>query len=171
MICRQWEKAERPRARRTAALVRAMVGGGVLAALVGLIPTACAGQSMYPVVSPPAGTAFRAPYEAVWDATLQSLGVVRPAIADRAQGRIVTDRYTFMMPVQGGGGRTGSAFMQVLSVSLEILVRPAPEGATAVQVQTTIHDAQQYGFWPGAGGPNSPEGDLFARIASRLAGR
>ncbi len=34
--------------------------------------------------------------------------------------------------------------------------------------EATIHNALEYGFWPGAGGPNSPEGDLFARIAARL---
>jgi hypothetical protein len=143
---------------------------GALAALVGLIPAACAGQPIYPVVSPPAATVFRAPYEAVWNATLQSLGVVRPVVVDQAQGHIVTDQFTFDMPVQGGM-RGGSVFIQILWVSMDILVRPAPDGATAVQAQTTIHDAQQYGFWPGAGGPNSPEGDLFARIASRLPGR
>jgi len=56
-------------------------------------------------------------------------------------------------------------------VSMDILVHPAPDGTTTVRTQITIHDAQQYGFWPEAGGPNSPEGDLFARIASHLAGR
>ncbi|HYB73749.1 MAG TPA: hypothetical protein VED18_10275 [Candidatus Sulfotelmatobacter sp.] len=144
---------------------------GALAALVGLIHAACAGQPIYPVISPPAATAFRAPHEAVWNATLQSLGIVPPAVVDPAQGHIVTGQFTYDMPVQGGGMRGGGAFIQILRVSMDILVHPAPDGTTTVRAQTTIHDAQQYGFWPGAGGPNSPEGDLFARIASHLAGR
>jgi hypothetical protein len=123
---------------------------------------------VYPIVQPPAAVAFPAPYEAVWNATLGSVGVVPPRFVDRAQGRIVTDSFSFIMPVQMGGGRGGSVVTQVLTVSMDILVRPTPEGPTAVQAQTTIHQATEYGFWPAAGGPNSPEGDLFARIASRL---
>lgn len=135
------------------------------------VAAACAGQPLYPIVQPQAAAGFRAPYEVVWNTTLASLGVVQPRLVDRAQGRIVTDTFSFTMPVQGGGGRGGSVVTQVLTVSMDILVRPTPEGLTAVQAQTTIHQAMQYGFWPVAGGPNSPEGDLFARIASRLEQR
>ena len=131
----------------------------------------CAGQPVYPILSPPAAAAFRAPYETVWNATLQSMGVP-PRLVDRAHGHIVTDQFSFIMPVQAGGGRRGgSVATQIFWVSMDILVRPEPEGFTAVQAHTTIHNALEYGFWPGAGGPNSPEGDLFARIAARLAGR
>jgi hypothetical protein len=171
MARRQWEGTERTGARRCAVPVGERVRGGILAALLGLFPAACAGQPIYPIVTAPAAAGFRAPYEAVWNATLQSLGAVRPALVDRPNGHIVTERYSFTMPVQGGGGRGGSVITQVLNVSLDIQVRPAQDGATAVQAQTTVHDALEYGFMPGPGGPNSPEGDLFARIADRLAGR
>jgi len=142
-----------------------------LVAAASLALVGCAGQPLYPVLSPPAAAAFRAPYEAVWSATLESLGAVPPVSADRSRGKIVTGTYSFTMPVHVGGGHQGSVATQGLWVSLEILVRPTPEGLTAVQAQTTIHDALTYGFWPGPGGPNSPEGDLFARIAARLPGR
>ncbi len=141
----------------------------VLATAVLLTAEGCAGQPLYPIVMPPAATAFRAPYEAVWNATLASIGVSPPRLVDRSQGRIVTDTFSFTMPVQAGGGRRiGSVVTQVLQVSMEILVLPTPDGATGVQAQTTVHSAMEYGFWPVAGGPNSPEGDLFARIAARL---
>jgi len=144
-----------------------------MAALTVIAMVACAGQPLYPIAQPPAAAGYRAPYEAVWNATLGSLGVVPPRFVDRAQGRIVTDTFSFTMPVQGGGGGRGGGGVvtQVLSVSMDILVRPTPDGLTAVQAQTTIHQAMEYGFWPVAGGPNSPEGDLFARIASRLQQR
>ena len=132
----------------------------------------CAGGPVYPVVSPPTVTTFRVPYEAVWNATVQSIGVVPPVFVDRTQGRIVTDKFSFSMPVQVAGGRgSGSVVTQVLTVSLDIRVLPTADGATAVHAQTTIHDALEYGFWPMAGGPNSPEGDLYARLASRLSSR
>ncbi len=81
---------------------------GALAPLMGLVPAACAGRPIYPVISPPAATAFRAPYEAVWNATLQSLGIVPPAVVDPAQGHIVTGQFTYDMPVQGDGMRGGA---------------------------------------------------------------
>jgi hypothetical protein len=134
-----------------------------------LLAAGCAGQPLYPLSLPPAATAFRAPYGAVWNATLASIGVAPPRFVDPARGRIITDRFSFALPVQTGMGIGGAGIAtQVLQVSMDILVRPTPEGLIAVQAQTTVYDALQYGFWPGAGGPNSPEGDLFARIASRL---
>ena len=139
-----------------------------LCAAAALVPVGCAGQPLYPFTLPPAATAFRAPYGAVWNAALASIGVAPPRFVDPAQGRIVTDRFSFTLPVQAGMGRGGGVATQVLQVSMDIFVRPTPEGLIAVQAQTTVYDALQYGFWPAAGGPNSPEGDLFARIASRL---
>lgn len=130
------------------------------------------GGPIYPVISPPTATPFRAPSDAVWNAALQSLGAAPPVLVDRTQGRIVTDRFSFTLPVQAvGGRRNGGVTTQVLQVSMDIRVLPTPEGLTAVHAQTIIHDALEYGFWPMAGGPNSPEGDLYARIAQRLGGR
>lgn len=141
------------------------VGLPALVAMAG-----CAGAPLYPVVSTPTVTPFRAPYEAVWQATLQSLGITPLRLVDRAQGRIVTEPFAFHLPVQAGGGRrNGSVTSQVLWVSLDIRVLPAPEGATAVHAQSIIHHALEYGFWPQAGGPNSPEADLYSRIAERLS--
>src|SRR5574341_1876628 len=82
------------------------------------VAAACAGQPLYPIVQPPAAATFRAPYEAVWNATLASVGVAPPRLVDRAQGRIVTDTFNFIMPVQLGGGRGGSEVTQVLTVSM-----------------------------------------------------
>ena len=110
MLRRERKGTHRPRTRPPAGPFAIRLRAGALAAMVGLIPAACAGQPIYPVVSPPAATAFRAPYEAVWNAALQSLGIVRPVLVDRAQGHIVTDQFTFDMPVQGGGMRGGGAF-------------------------------------------------------------
>ena len=132
----------------------------------------CAGQvPVSPEVSPPAERVFRAPYEAVWSATLRSLGVIPPALVDAPHGRIVTGVFDFNLPVQAGMGRSGSVASQILSVSMDILVRPTPEGFTAVQAQTVVHHSMLTGFRPEPGGPNSPEGDLFARISDRLNGR
>ena len=142
-----------------------------LAAFAALALTGCAGQPAYPVLSAPAATVFRAPCEAVWNATLQSLGVTPLRLVDRPQGHIVTEHFSYTMPVQAAARRGGSVATQVLWVSLDILVRPTAEGATAVQAQTTIHNALEYGLWSGPGGPNSPEGDLFARIDARLLRR
>lgn len=139
-------------------------------AMVAAAIAGCAGGPIYPIVSSPVATTFRAPYEAVWSAALEAIGVVQPQLVDRTQGRIVTEPFSFNLPVHaGGGGRgSGSVATQVLWVSLDIRVLPAEGGAIAVHAQTTIHRALEYGFWPQPGGPNSPEGDLFARIAARL---
>ncbi len=147
------------------------VDGARRCVLAALALAGCAGQPVYPVLSPPATAVFRAPYEAVWNATLQSVGVTPLRLVDRPQGHIVTEEFSYTMPVQAAGRRGGSVATQVLWVSLDILVRPTAEGSTAVQAQSTIHRALEYGLWPGPGGPNSPEGDLFARIDARLPRR
>ncbi len=166
--CEPWRGASW-RAARAPRRWKLVIGHWSFAMAAATAIAGCAGQPVYPVLSPPTAATFRAPYEAVWNATLASLGVVPPRLVDRAQGHIVTGQFNFTMPVQAGGGRGGgSVVTQVLWVSMDILVRPAPGGLTAVQAQTTIHNALEYGFWPGPGGPDSPEGDLFARIASRL---
>ena len=138
---------------------------GVPALVLGVVGYAA---GLYPIQLPQASAAFNAPYEAVWQATVTSLGAAQPVLLDRPSGRIVTGQFTFSLPV-GGGGMGFS--MNPLLVSMEIHVRRTPEGSTAVEVRSTIYDAQQYGAWPGPGGPNSPEGDLFARIADRLGKR
>jgi len=91
-----------------------------------------------------------------------------PALLIRRLNRAIAPEYEGIRELGGGGmGFT----MNPLLVSMEIHVRRTPEGSTAVEVRSTIYDAQQYGAWPGPGGPNSPEGDLFARIADRLGKR
>lgn len=116
---------------------------------------ACAAVPREPIVLPTVGQSYAAPYDAVWDATLKSLGAVKPVVADKARGRIETEQYTFYM----GRG-------QVLWISLAITVDRTDAQHTTVQVQTCVQDGLLTGYLPGI--TNNPWVDLFARIQGNL---
>jgi hypothetical protein len=137
------------------------------------------------------GDSFAAPYDAVWDATLRNLGVIRIQVADKAAGRIETEPYAFafvvgeappgprgpillaaqdphgMVLAQSGSG--GSKPTQVVWIALHISLTRGSPNLTHVQVEPWVHDSMLPGFMPGP--YNSPWGDLFAKIRSSLGGR
>ncbi len=123
---------------------------------------ACAAASRQPMALPQVGATFVAPYDAVWDATLKGLGILKLPVADKATGRIETEPFSFAFPIGSGqGGNT-----QVMWISLKITVRQAGD-RTNLQVAPYVHDALLEGFSPGP--TNSPWADLFAKVASQLA--
>ncbi len=111
------------------------------------------------------GDSFAAPYDAVWDATLRGLGVVKTTLADKATGRIETEPFSFVYTV-GSGFQGGT---QVISVSFKIQVVRAGENRTDLVVTPVIHDSLLSGFTPGP--TNNPWLDLFARIHAQLSSR
>ncbi len=118
-----------------------------------------------PLVLPPVGDAYAASYDAVWDATLKSLGVLKLPVADKAGGRIETEEFPFAYVVGGSqGGNT-----QVIWITMRISVSRAADNRTLVQVEPRINYALLAGFTPGP--TNNPWGDLFARIRDRLGVR
>ena len=152
-----------------------------------------ASRGREPVVLPEVGDTFDAPYDAVWDATLRNLGVLKLAVADKAAGRIETEPFPFaftvgkspaaperlVRPAAWGpreasrlwlaqDGNDGKA-TQVLWFSMLITVRRAGATRTDVLVIPRIHESLLAGFTPGP--YNSPWGDLFAKIHSFLGGR
>ena len=154
---------------------------------------ACASAPRQPVALPPVAETFPAAYDAVWDATLQSLGVIRVLVAQKGVGLIETEPFPFTYTVGRRGperqdapltltsngpggivlaqsGSGGSRPTQVVWIAMLItLSRTAPD-ATQVQVEPRVHDALIPGaFMPGP--YNSPWGDLFARIRNALGHR
>jgi hypothetical protein len=118
-----------------------------------------------PTVLPTVGDTIAAPYDAVWDATLKSLGIVKVLAADKAAGRIETETFPFVYIV--GGSNHGNT--QVIWVDLRITMSRAADNATLVQVEPRIHDSLLNGFTPGP--TNNPWLDLFAKIRTRLSTR
>lgn len=116
---------------------------------------ACAAVPREPVVLPTVGVTYAVPYDAVWDATLKSLGAVKPVVADKARGRIESEQYTFYM----GRGQT-------LWISLAITVRRTDPRHTSVEATTRVHDSILTGVLPGP--ISNPWVDLFARIQGNL---
>lgn len=143
---------------RTGGVTRAVVA----AAALGLVSVGCAGVPRNPQVLPAATEDFAAPYAVVWDATLESLGVVKVRQFDPARGRVETEPFTFAFPIGSGiGGGT-----QVIHVSLAVTVTRADAQRTQVAVRPRVHAAFFPDVFPGP--TNSPSADLLARIRSRL---
>jgi hypothetical protein len=133
--------------------------GVSLLALAAMVSSAAARQAM-PL--PTVGASFAAPYDRVWDATLQSMGIVKLLVADKATGRIQTEPYSFSYFIGGPNG--GST--QAIQVALQIEVRETPGSGVTVQVSPEYSSLLFGGFTPGP--TNNPWADLFARIADRL---
>jgi hypothetical protein len=159
----------------------------VLAAAVLAAAGAGTAAAREPQVLPTVGATFAAPYDAVWDATLRSLGVLKPLVADKAAGRIETEvfPFTFFMteapsrfrePVRLASLDAGPALLaqsggdnkptQILWISMRITVSRAGENRTDLQVVPRIHDSLLSGYTPGP--TNNPWSDLFARIRANL---
>ncbi len=137
---------------------------GTLVVAVGVPALAAVGVAAprQPMALATVGDSFAAPYDAVWDATLKSLGVVKTTVADKTAGRIETEPFTYTYNI---GGAQGSG-TQILSVSFQITVIRTAANRTDLQVVPRIHDAFLNGFAPGP--TNNPWGDLFARIRQQL---
>ena len=161
----------------------------MLAAVLAVIVSGCAGMPRQPQVLPTVADTFGAPYDAVWDATVRNLGVVRLLVADKATGRIQTEPfpYTYFMtdgpspspePVRlaalapqhvllaqtGSGGDNKPT--QVIWIAMLINVNRVAENRTQVQVVPRIHDSLLDGFTPGP--TNNPWVDLFGKIRTTL---
>ncbi len=151
--------------------------------LLGGAPIGCAGAPRTPQVLPAVGASFAAPYEAVWEATLKSLGVIPLRRADRVTGRIETEAFPFTYTVGAAptapplrlatavpgpwlAQDSGAIPTQVIWIAMSITVIRAGEARTDVQVVPSIHDALLSGFTPGP--TNNAWVDLFARIRSHL---
>ncbi len=164
------------------------------AAILAPFFTGCASAPRQPVLLPPVAETFPAPYDAVWDATVQSLGVIRLRIAQKGVGLIETEPFPFTyvmgsnapgrqeaplllasndpgsLVLAQGGGSGGTRPTQVVWIAMLITVSRTTPDATQVQVEPRLHDA----LIPGAFTPgpyNSPWGDLFARIRNALGRR
>ena len=130
-----------------------------MAALALMLLATNATAARTPIDLPIVGDTFAAPYEAVWDATLNSLGVVKALVADKAQGRIETDVFPFKLDYAD----------QVVWVSFAITVTSDGPHRTTVRVLPRVHDALLEGFMPGP--VENPWADHFARIEDRLGHR
>jgi hypothetical protein len=134
--------------------VRKALGHALAIAIAGGM-AAGATEAREAVVLPMVGQTYAASYNAVWLATLKSLGTIQPVVADEARGRIETEQHTFFI----GRG-------QVLWISLAITVNRTDDQHTVVQVQARVQDELLTGFLPGV--TNNPWADLFARIQGTL---
>lgn len=141
--------------------------GSLMVAVTTVALAAAAGRAMprEPLVLPQVGETYAAPFDAVWEATLKSLGAVKPVVADRAAGRIETAEFSFAFVV--AGSQAGNT--QVLWISMRITVSRGGPDRTYVLVEPRIHDALLAGFTPGP--TNNPWADLFARIRMNLGVR
>jgi hypothetical protein len=164
------------------------------AAILGWSLAGCASAPRQPVLLPPVAETFPAPYDAVWDATMQSLGVIRVLTAQKGAGLIQTEPFPFTYTVGSnaperhdaplvlassdpggiilaqGGGSGGPRPTQVVWIAMHITVSRTAPDATQVQVEPRVHHELIPGaFMPGP--YNSPWGDLFARIRNALGRR
>ncbi len=159
----------------------------------GVLAAAAAGPAaaVEPQILPTVGDTFAAPYDAVWDATLRGLGVLKILVEDKATGRIETAPFPFNFVVgeaparprgpvrlasvgpatgllaQSGDG--GARPTQVIWVAFRITVIRAGENRTDVRVEPRIYDSLLSGFTPGP--TNNPWSDLFARMHGYLGNR
>ncbi len=127
-----------------------------------LVATEALAVTREPLVLPTVGDTIDAPYDAVWDASLKSLGVLQLTLLDKAAGRIQTEPFTF---VSGFGNEA----TQVIWVSLDVTVRQVDSQHTNIQVEPRVHDWLLLGPMPGP--TNNPWLDFFARIRSHLGVR
>lgn len=153
-------------------------------ALAAVLPQAAgAVAARQPVALPEVGDSFEAPFDAVWDATLRNLGVLKILVADKAAGRIETEPFPFAFvvgsrpaparlaalgpaPLRLAQDGTDSRATQVVWIALHISVARAGERRTDVRVVPYLHDALLTLFTPGP--TNNPWTDLFAKLRSTL---
>lgn len=128
-----------------------------------LLARASAAPARDPLALPPVAEAFPAPYDAVWDATLLSLGgYINPSTADKAKGFVETDQFFFSFPA-------GTEATQTIMVKLAVTLRRADAQHTTVQVQPFVLSMTLVGMLPGP--TNNPWADFFARLRTNLRRR
>lgn len=161
----------------------------LLLAVALLLPAAApaAGRAREPLALPEVGDTFEAPYDAVWDATLKNLGVVKILVANKGAGRIETEPFPFNFTVGEAPARRAAPVRlasrepvpvrlaqdgsdarptQVLWIALHIRVIRAGESRTHLQVLPLVHDTLVPSFMPGP--TNNPWVDLFGKIRTTL---
>lgn len=136
---------------------------GIAALSVAVAVAAAAPRQPMPL--PQVADTLAGSYDAVWDATLKSFGVVKITTADKATGRIETEAYPFNYSI--GPGVPGGT--QVIWVSMRVTVARTTDNRTTIQVVPFIHDSLVSGFTPGP--TNNPWQDLFGRIRGNLGAR
>ena len=141
--------------------------GSLLLSVAALMLAVGAASAMpqEPLMLPQVGDAYAASYDAVWEATLKSLGVLKVVAADKTGGRIETEAFPFTFTTGGGQGLA----TQVAWIAMRITVSRAADNRTVVQVEPQIHHALLAGFTPGP--TNNPWVDLFLRIRDHLGMR
>jgi hypothetical protein len=165
------------------------LAGLSLLAVAVLLPALAAGptHAREPLALPEVGDTFEAPYDAVWDATLRNLGVLKLLVSDKAAGRIETEPFPFNFTVGGAPSRPGAPLLvaarepfpgllaqegsdarptQVLWIALHINVSRAGDSRTSLRVRPLVHDSLLGTFMPGP--TNNPWVDLFGKIRTTL---
>jgi hypothetical protein len=135
------------------------IGCGAALLLLAATVAACATVPREPLILPTVVETYAVPYDVVWEATVRSLGAVKPIVAAKAEGRIESDVFSY----QFGFANDAS---QIIWVSVAIAVSRTDAQHTAVQVQTRVHDMLLVGILPGP--LKNPWVDLFARIRGNL---
>jgi hypothetical protein len=138
---------------------------GYLLAVVAtvLLARASAAPARDPLVLPAVTEVYPASYDAVWDATVLSLGyLVNPMAADKAKGVLQTDQFFYSFPV-------GTESSQTILVKLVVTLRRADVQRTTVQAQPYVLSMTLDGILPGP--TNNPWSDFFGRLRTNLKGR
>ncbi len=125
-----------------------------------LLVCASAAPARDPLVLPPVTAVLSAPYDAVWDAAMLSLGhLVNPSRRDKDKGFFETDQFFFSFPA-------GTEASQTLLVKLAVTLHRADAQHTNVQVQPYVLSMTIDGILPGP--TNNPWADFIARLRSNL---
>jgi hypothetical protein len=142
---------------------RNRLGCLVAVAATVLLARAPAAPSRDPLVLPPVTEVLPASYDAVWDATVLSLGhLVNPAAMDKTKGLLETDLFFFSFPA-------GTEATQNLLLKLAVTLRRADARRTAVEVRPSVVSMTLDGILPGP--TNNPWADFFARLRTNVRGR
>lgn len=130
----------------------------VVAATFLLVPALLA-SARDPLVLPAVTEVIPAPYDAVWDAALRSLGSVKPFVVDKSKGFMETDPFFYYFPA---GGEASQSILVKLAITLS---RPDAQH-TAVQVQPLVQFMIYEGVLPGP--TNNPWSDFLVRLRGNL---
>ena len=138
---------------------RNRLGCLVAVAATVLLAQAPAAPARDPLVLPSVTEVLPAPYDAVWEATLTSLGAAKPFIVEKERGYIQSALFFYYFPA-------GSDANQSIMVDLAVTLRRADAQHTAVQVQPRVFFMIYDGILPGP--TNNPWADFFARLRTNL---
>ena len=138
---------------------RRRIACGAVVLVLAATVAASAAASREPLILPTVTETYAAPYDAVWEATIKSLGAVKPVVAEKAQGRIESGVFSYRFGFADDAS-------QIIWISFAITVSGTDARSTAVQVQTRVHDMLLTGILPGP--ISNPWVDMFARIRGNL---